>query len=105
MKKIQYHKLPFYFIWLLKEIIISSFSVLRIIWTEKIIDPTYGFIEQPFDNRGMVIYANSITLTPGTLTIRVHNRLMVHALTHMNFSEFEDGIMNNKIMQLYEEEK
>jgi multicomponent Na+:H+ antiporter subunit E len=47
---------------------------------------------------GIATYANSITLTPGTVTVGVNgNRLTVHALTRAGALDLEAGAMDRRI--------
>ena len=47
---------------------------------------------------GKVIYANSITLTPGTLTTSVTaDGLEVHALTRRGMDELKEGGMDRRV--------
>ncbi len=77
-------RLPRYWGWLLLEITRSSLEVARIILHRKPpISPTVVEFEAvPRGPVGQAILGNSITLTPGALTLDVHNgRLTVHCLT------------------------
>jgi multicomponent Na+:H+ antiporter subunit E len=50
---------------------------------------------------GMVIYANSITLTPGTVTIDLQgNRLKVHALTRDTAASLLKGEMDRRVSRV-----
>ena len=50
---------------------------------------------------GTVIYGNSITLTPGTLTIEVdQGNLFVHALCDSSLNELEVGEMDKRVSDL-----
>lgn len=50
---------------------------------------------------GLVIYANSITLTPGTVSIDIEgDTIVIHALTREGADGVEAGAMNRKIMAL-----
>jgi len=72
-----------YFLWLIKEILVSSLGVIRIIWSRNInLVPVFEWIDsEQKDDTSLVIYANSITLTPGTVTVDVSNgMLLVYAL-------------------------
>lgn len=72
-----------YFLWLIKEILVSSVVVIRIIWSKNInLNPVFEWIDsEQKDDTALVIYANSITLTPGTTTLDVSNgMLLVYAL-------------------------
>jgi multicomponent Na+:H+ antiporter subunit E len=47
------------------------------------------------------LYANSITLTPGTLTTDVgEDHFMVHSLTDQGMRELEEGQMGERIRRL-----
>lgn len=77
-------RLPGFCFWLLKEVIKSSVAVARIVLTPSLpISPTTVELDtSELSDMGKVILGNSITLTPGTVTIDVHeNRLLVHCLT------------------------
>lgn len=50
---------------------------------------------------GKVIYANSLTLTPGTIAIDVNDsEIYVHALTKDSMNEAVGGEMGRRISQL-----
>lgn len=73
-----------YWPWLLKEIIKSGWDVTRCILHPKLpISPTLVcFKPSQQSDLGLVIHANSITLTPGTISIEVgRNEFVVHSLT------------------------
>ena len=49
---------------------------------------------------GLTIYANSITLTPGTISIEVSEAgrfIWVHAITREGADGFDDDPMNDKV--------
>ncbi len=92
-----------YFFWLLKEIIKSSISIIRIIWsTELKVNPSFSWIETKQNSEvGITIYANSITITPGTLIAKIHdNMLLVHALEASSINDLHQGEMDQKIWQM-----
>lgn len=72
----------FYFPWLLKEMLLSSLEVAKLVFTPKKIDPQIVSVKTRINsNAGKVILANSITLTPGTYTIDIEKgSLIVHCL-------------------------
>ncbi len=91
--------------WLLKEIVISNFSVARVILDPRLpIHPRILRVEaSQKTDVGRVIYANSITLTPGTVTLDVRgNRLLVHALTTGSAAGLESGEMDRRVSHLEE---
>ena len=50
---------------------------------------------------GKVIYANSITLTPGTVALGlVNDEIMVHALIQENIESLESGDMDSRVSKL-----
>ena len=50
---------------------------------------------------GRVIYANSITLTPGTVSVRLdEGAILVHALDENFARELEEGEMNRRVAKL-----
>ena len=80
-----------YLPWLLWQIVRSNVAVAMIVLNPKLpIGPS--LIRVPASQRtakGQVLYANSITLTPGTISLDVRDdTILVHALT----PEFEAGV-------------
>jgi len=71
-----------YLIWLYKEIIISAFEVIKIILSPKLkVDPSVISIKILQKNTlEQVMLANSITLTPGTISMEVKDEIKVHCL-------------------------
>jgi len=96
-------KLPGYYAWLIKEIILSNIMVVKHIWLgNKSISPTLSTIKvtQKTDI-GKVIYANSITLTPGTITINMEgDQFLVHALLRESIDDLQTGEMDRRVTQL-----
>ena len=83
-----------YLLWLTKEIIKSSISVIKIILRKDVnINPVFEWIDSEQKNDiGTVIYANSITLTPGTVTLDVkNNMLLVHALEQSSIDDLKNS--------------
>lgn len=73
-----------YWPWLLKEIAVSGWRVTRIILDPRLpISPRLvRFVPSQKSTLGLVTHANSITLTPGTITVEAdHDGFLVHALT------------------------
>ncbi len=92
-----------YMVWLIKEIVLSNIAVCRCIWTPKLdISPTMFTVKAsqktPF---GIMLYANSITVTPGTVCVDVRgDELDVHALTLAAAQGVQSGEMDRRISQL-----
>ncbi|MBJ40767.1 MAG: hypothetical protein CMD84_00610 [Gammaproteobacteria bacterium] len=94
-------KLIMYFFWLLREIIISNLKVcLCIVAPNKKINPEIIKIKSSQNSEfANVLYANSITLTPGTVTIDVDkNNFTVHTLDAQFKESLETNIMDEKIL-------
>lgn len=76
---------PFAYVpWLLKEILKSGWQVTRIILDPKLpVSPTLvRFRPSQKTDVGLVTHANSITLTPGTISVEVgRDSFLVHGLT------------------------
>ena len=92
-----------YWLWLIGEIVKSNFDVAK-----RIIDPKLPIQPNMFwtkasqhSDLGQVIYANSITLTPGTVSVRVTGgRILVHALTAESAASVEQGDMDRRVAAL-----
>jgi multicomponent Na+:H+ antiporter subunit E len=88
-----------YFLFLGKEIVVANLGVVKkILMPGRTINPR--IIQVP-DNKktdlGRVIYANSITLTPGTVTMELtENEIKVHALSNSSADKLQSGLMANK---------
>ena len=92
-----------YFAWLTWEIIKANIDVAKIIINPKMpIHPTIIRIPSTQHTElGHVIYANSITLTPGTITVDiVEGQLDVHALTAEAADELETGRMDRRATRM-----
>jgi multicomponent Na+:H+ antiporter subunit E len=89
-----------YWPWLIKEIVIANIEVAKAITrTSMDIEPTVIRLKASQTSElGRVIYANSITLTPGTVTIGLEGEdLTVHALTRGSKEGLETGEMDRKV--------
>ena len=91
-----------YGIWLLKEIAISAITVSKLIWLGKEIAPDLDYIQPNLDGDvKRVIYANSITLTPGTITVALEaDKFLVHAIEEESLREFTNCEMAKRIRNL-----
>jgi multicomponent Na+:H+ antiporter subunit E len=96
-------KLPAFYAWLIKEIILANFLVVKHIWLgNKSISPVLATITASQKTEiGKVIYANSITLTPGTVTVDLQgDQFTVHALLQESIEDLESGEMDRRVTQL-----
>ncbi len=89
-----------YWPWLWWEIIRSNFDVARRILAPRMpISPTVVRLRASQKSElGRVIYANSITLTPGTVSIELEeNIITVHALTREAAAALRAGDMDRRV--------
>lgn len=89
-----------YWPWLVKEIVKSAWDVSRRIIDPRMpISPTMvEFAPTQKTDLGLVIHANSITLTPGTITTSVKDSILtVHALERGGAIDLEDGGMDARV--------
>ena len=91
-----------YLPWLLKEIVISGIKTSsNILGFKKFKSHAKKIKVSQKTQLATVIYANSITLTPGTLTIEVdRDDLFVHALCDSSLTELEIGEMDKRVREL-----
>lgn len=94
--------LPFW-AWLLKEIVVSNLAVARTVLTPRLrIAPQVVRIDaSALSDVGQVIFANAVTLTPGTLTVDVDAGVIeVHCLTHEAAEALRGGAMLHRVAAL-----
>ncbi len=91
-----------YWPWLLKEIVLSNFTVARAIIGPLRIQPQVLTATASQDSEvGRVTYANSITLTPGTISIGVtDDKIEVHALLDETADGIRDGAMDRRVAKM-----
>jgi multicomponent Na+:H+ antiporter subunit E len=90
-------KLLRFWTWLAREIVLANIEVIKcILKPGKSISPQ--MITLPLKQKtdlGRVIYANAITLTPGTVSVQLEkNIIVVHALTKQTADELATGKMS-----------
>jgi len=93
------HKLLIYIPWLAIEIVKANLDVTRHILKPKLdLSPTLFEVEAAQKSElAQVIYANSITLTPGTVSIDVRDgKIVVHALTRDAMQGLIDSDMDRR---------
>jgi multicomponent Na+:H+ antiporter subunit E len=92
-----------YIPWITWQVILANIDVARRILHPKLpISPR--LFEVPTSQRtdlGRVLYANSITLTPGTVSIRVDgHRIVVHAIADEVAESLAEGDMDRQVTRL-----
>jgi len=93
----------FYYVWLIWEIVKSNIDVtLAILRGPRALQPqVFKLKASQVSDVGRVTYANSITLTPGTVTIFVDDdKFTVHSLTPTAKEGLETGDMDRRVTQL-----
>jgi|CXWL01.1.fsa_nt_gi multicomponent Na+:H+ antiporter subunit E len=91
-----------YIPWLTIEIIKAAWAVTKVILHPRLpISPTMTIVRASQKTTiGVVTYANSITLTPGTITVGMNgNDLVVHALVSDGALDLEAGGMDKRVSQ------
>ena len=89
-----------YLPWLLKEILVANIRVAKVILSPSLpISPIMVvFRSTQKTDLGRVLYANSITLTPGTITTGVEgDQLEIHALTWQDVDGREEDEMDRRV--------
>jgi len=97
-----------YLPWLLSRIIMANVQVAYLVLHPKMpIDPgLLVFRTRMKKGMAQVTLANSITLTPGTITTSLENgQYIIHTLKRPLAGELEDATMQNKIATVYLENK
>lgn len=96
-------RLIVYWIWLFGEILKSSIEVARIVLAPRLhLNPQMVEINvDDLDPVDQVLLGNSITLTPGTITLDVYeDRLLAHALTEEGAEALRQGEMKRRVLAL-----
>lgn len=95
-----------YWGWLAREVLRSSLDVTRIVLSPKLpISPTVAEFETSCKlATDQALLGNSITLTPGTLTLQiVDGHFVVHALTEAGARDIMAGEMDRRVAALRED--
>jgi len=96
-------RLPGYLLWLLGTVVRSNLDVARRIWAPSLpIRPCWRRLDTRLRSPlAKTLYANGITLTPGTLTTDVRDHyLLIHCLVPSAFDELAAGGMERRIERL-----
>ena len=95
-------RLPGYLLWLCWQILLSAFAVLRLVWSPRRPRPVVAAVPAAgLPDLSKVVYANSITLTPGTLSVSFRDEdIEVHAIQQAGITDLEGGAMLNRVKRL-----
>jgi multicomponent Na+:H+ antiporter subunit E len=94
------HLIVGYWLWLLWQIVLANWDVVKRILHPKLpISPTVGPVScTQKSDLGRVVFANSITLTPGTVSLRVTDReILVHSLSFEALEDLSSGEMDRRV--------
>ncbi len=101
-------RLVHYWAWLLGEMVKSSIHVAGVVltprprWRPQIVEIEADDLDQV----DQVLLGNSITLTPGTLTLDVRDgKMLVHALTPQGAQSLREGEMKRRVIALRRTER
>lgn len=103
--KLSIPRLIFYIPWLLWQIVIASLQVACVVLHPRCpIDPALLRFKTTLGNTSSkVILGNSITLTPGTITLEIaQDEFLVHALMDVSSTGIIDGTLPGQVARLYE---
>ncbi len=92
-----------YLAWLFWQIVLANIDVVkRVLHPRLPISPTVAHVKSTQKtDLGRVIFANSITLTPGTVSISVQgDHIEVHALTKAAANDLHGGDMDRRVTRL-----
>ena len=113
MKVLMHRGQPLYFrffnllkyaVWLIFQILLSNIDVVKRIFNPALpVKPLLKAIpSEQKTELGRVVYANSITLTPGTVAINIakNGDILIHALHEDGIYELEEGEMGRRVCEL-----
>ena len=96
-------RLLYYLLWLMWQVVLSNIDLVRRILDPALpIRPTWQRLDiKVTSTPAKTLYANSITLTPGTLTTDVgDDHFMVHSLSPEGIEDLRKGEMEREIQRL-----
>ena len=95
-------RLPLFWIWALAEIVRSNLHVARLVFDPQAVSPRIVTTRVPFKSAlGKVVYGNTCTLTPGTVTLMLsEDKLVAHALDAQSAEALSDGKLARKVRWL-----
>jgi len=92
--------------WLFLRIVQSSLHLTKLIFKRSLpIHPKLISYRSQLQHQGaIVLLANSVTLTPGTITVEVNgNHLLVHAIDEVAAEDLTSGRMEEKIAGVFQQ--
>jgi len=104
LHRVRWRRAAVYPFWLLREVALANLQVLRLILHPRLpIDPVVVRFDSALESPlAKVVFGNSITLTPGTLTLDIDGqRFMVHAITEDSASPTALGAMQRRVAEAF----
>jgi multicomponent Na+:H+ antiporter subunit E len=95
--------LPRYVAWLAVQMLVAAARVARLVWLPRpTLRPVVGPVPaQDMSHLAQAIYANSITVTPGTLAMTVDDEsIEVHSLQPAGLKDLRRGAMLGRVRRL-----
>ncbi|TVS13690.1 MAG: cation transporter [Wenzhouxiangella sp.] len=95
-------RLPVFWVWTLVEIVRSNLHVARLTFSPEKISPRIVTTDVPFRTSvAKVVYGNTCTLTPGTVTLMLtRDKLVAHALDQTSSETLTSGRLARKVLWL-----
>lgn len=90
-----------YFLYLVKEVFLSAWATIKLVWSPKlVVEPEItSFHTHVRTLPGKVVLANSITMTPGTITVDMHDDLFLIHCLDTSFDVGKEGFeMERRVM-------
>jgi multicomponent Na+:H+ antiporter subunit E len=90
-----------YLVWLIKEIVLSTKEMIKIVLNREVkISPRINVSKvRRGEVASNVMYVNSITLTPGTVTVELEaNKIRVYAITKGHYESIKNNTMYKRIL-------
>ncbi len=108
LKELRFGRAVYYIGWLIVQIVVSGFHVMSVIVKPKMPIRTTILtfkVDLPSAHARMIL-GNSITLTPGTLTIDiVGDTFTVHSLDSSSYESIVDDTMPRQVLKLFKKEE
>jgi len=108
LSELRFTRAAYYIVWMVIQIIIAGIHVAKIIIRPKMPIHTTMLtfrVNLPSAHARMIL-GNSITLTPGTLTIDITgDRFIVHAIDDKSYEAISSDKMPREVLKLFEKEE
>lgn len=93
-----------YIPWLMWQILVANIQVVRIVLDPRLpIDPDMVSVKSDLKtDLGLTLLGNSITLTPGTVTVDINEEgeFLVHAICKEHKQEIMDKVIEKKVLEI-----